>query len=511
LEYDYLIRVYRHLDGGRREVMVGTAYPVAAGRILTARHVLADNEGAIDPSKLEITWFYHKQDELRFRSNPASVQLIWDGLKNGGETGKWDAVILKCEFPRDVKVATPILEKRTPAAHEEWESRGFPAIGIRDTDLEPTSLQGRTCGCHEADRKFQVIADGKGRDARGWRGASGAPVFVRGRILGLIIESCELTEGARIDAIPILRLLEISSFRDAVSFPATDRASIDTTRFKSKIVDILEKAPQALNLLETMTGNVDFQGEPISLRAKDGAIRSRASQLVDDLFSDFHCGKRLLEIALNECSNLKDSAVESTIMDVAYLFFPACFARNESENILTAYRSKGTALIDAKAASVASIELRMAAIEGRAADYDLDQTREDGPVGRKKIHDPPSFALEAIRSREFPEAFAKLLFERTFSRVQYRVKDYLSFRERINKQIELGKSPEGAPYIVLCDPGDKINAALTEEEINVIAQELRAQYDNLMVTSVSAEVAIIDRELEYLDWFWKKFRKNERR
>jgi hypothetical protein len=192
---------------------------------------------------------------------------------------------------------------------------------------------------------------------------------------------------------------------------------------------------------------------------------------------------------------------------IAYLYFPACFARDESEIVLTEFMQGVSELIDVKAATLASVELRMAAIEGRAVDFDPDQTRADGPVGRKKIPNPPSFALEAMRTKQFDEDLAKLLFERTSSHAGYGIEEYASYQDLIDEEIAIGNDPDGSPYFVLNDRADEHNSRLTKNEMTDIAHELRTRYKNLLITHLSEDPALIRRERKYLDWFWKTFTK----
>jgi hypothetical protein len=108
-----------------------------------------------------------------------------------------------------------------------------------------------------------------------------------------------------------------------------------------------------------------------------------------------------------------------------------------------------------------------------------------------------------MREDEFREAFAKLLYEKISSGVRRRIKRYSDLRETINAQLEIGKRPQGAPYIVLGDLGDNNNSQLTDAEMAAIAHELRGQYSNLMVTYVSDDVELVKLEMKYLDWLFE--------
>ena len=502
MNFDYLIRVYRYYSDNKDRVKVGAAYPVAPSFILTARHVLADKGFDIDLAQIEITWFYkYNQDGKKYRSDPCSFNICWDGSKDSGDGHYWDAVILKCNFPNDISVKPTVLSQTVPTALKCWESRGFPAIGERNEDLTPTSLQGETFACHKEDKIFQVTATAKGKDAKGWRGASGAPVFVDNKIQGLLIESCESTEGARIDALPMHKLLGFPSFRKAIGFPNL-LVNIAPERFKERIINVLKHNSNVLDLLGRIAKDNKFIGKPISMCE---GMSDKAVYIVDHMFQEFDCGKDLIELALNECEILNLREEEFVLLQIVYLYFPACFAREESEFILEEYESK-VSLLDSRAASSASIEFRMAAIEGRAANFDLDQTGQDGLVGRKKIHDPPAFPLEADWNTEFKKAFAKMLFEKSTSSVRYKVKNYLSEKilNTINDKLKIGRGKQGVPYLVLGDPDDKHNKNLTDEKCQQTAKNIKNLFSNLAIFSVSEDDEVIDREVDYLDWFWEK-------
>ncbi len=482
---------------------IGTAYPIARDRILTARHVLAAKGETIDLSKIELTWFHlPKIDGKRIRADPQKVKIAWDG----GDTG-WDAVILECPFPEGVSLSSDLLSRGRPETDARWQSLGFAATGEREEGREPQPLKGAVYACADKDRVFHLGIDDAAAFADDWKGASGSPVFVGNRIMGIIVRNIPPFEGRRIEAIPMFRLLQTPEFRNAVGLPERDRIAIDPARFQAKIVAILKRESSVLELWEEMRSQPDFVGKAISVSCGSDAVERRAEHVVKNMFNDFDSGKRLLQLAMDECRTSGDETTKNHLHQVAYLYFPACFSREDSEAVLTNYMHGTSELIDTLAASVASIEFRMAAIEGRPADFDPDQTRDDGPVGRRKIHDPPPFALEAICTEEFREAFAKLLFEKAFSNVKYKVENYAAFRKQIDKQIKIGSDPKGCPYIVLNDPGDKNNSHLTKDVMAEISRELRSQYKNLFITHVSDDPEIVIRELEYLDWFWKTFSK----
>ncbi len=274
---------------------------------------------------------------------------------------------------------------------------------------------------------------------------------------------------------------------------------ISSGALKSTIIAILERSPETLAHLETTTGHEEFLRRPISTPCGAVDTRPRAEHMVNNLFADFACGQRLLQLALGSADAPGQEAQKEALLYVGRLYFPACFAPEDTERVLADYKAR-KALIDSRAATVPSAELRMAAIEGRPVQFDDDQKKSGRLVGKKQIHAPPPFALEALCDQQFLEALAKLLFERTSSGVKYPIMDFRRHRDAINKKLEVGKHPEGASYLVFGDPDDKKNERLKGDEIKGISEALKKEYPNLMIMSTSGDVGnIVDREMEYVD------------
>ncbi len=299
----------------------------------------------------------------------------------------------------------------------------------------------------------------------------------------------------------------IAFLQDEILKSPSGETPINSGVFKSSIIAILESSPEALALIESKTAHEDFRGKPISVPCGEADPRRRAEHVADNLFEDFDRGQRLLQLALGSTDAPGQEAEREAVLDIACLYFPACFAPEDSEKILADYRARKE-LIDARAATAPSAELRMAAIEGRPAQFDDDQKKSGRLAGKKQIHSPPPFALEGMRDQQFLEALAKLLFERTSSGVKYPIKDFRKHRGAINKKLEVGKHPDGVPYLVFGDPEDKKNEQLTGDEAKDISKALKGEYSNLMIMSISGDIGdIVDREIAYVDWFWEQFKK----
>lgn len=151
--------------------MIATGYPVARNRILTARHPFYPDEGpARDPAfPIEIRWHY------------PGAALDWQAAEDiAWESECWDLVLLDCQFPADVAA-----------------NRGFLSEALR----------------------FAVSEAAGPATEDAWKGASGAPVFVDWRILGVIASVPPDLRARRLDVVSMWRVLrEEADFRREIGF-----------------------------------------------------------------------------------------------------------------------------------------------------------------------------------------------------------------------------------------------------------------------------------------------------
>jgi hypothetical protein len=200
-----LVQVFTHTGGGRGKIATG--YPVAPGRVLTARHAL-HGDGAT--GEIEVRWYNLEGDARRWR--PASV--CWEGADGV------DAALLACEFPAGAAAAPYLISCSMPSHLYDWISTGFAAVGSRDDVTPPVPLRGRILPLADglASGTFELGVDYAASAATDWQGASGGPVFVGHRILGVVASSQRLFQGRRATATATCRLLEAPEFRAALNY-----------------------------------------------------------------------------------------------------------------------------------------------------------------------------------------------------------------------------------------------------------------------------------------------------
>jgi hypothetical protein len=237
-----LIEIYVPTNASPHTGRIGTGYPIAKDRILTARHVLFP-KGQDPDAEFQIRWHHWRNlNKSAGRWHKVSRdQIIWPG------TEALDAAVIAFPFPEEVN-AWRGLSARNPATDTPWESEGFPAVGRRN-DKTRVAVPMRGMLYKRADRAPDWWLDvaGKPEVEENWAGASGSPVFVLSRVVGIISKVPPGFAGGRLLAVPASRLLEEPAFCTAIGYrPSTDR--------HARLVQVLQStrdvSPVAIGALE---------------------------------------------------------------------------------------------------------------------------------------------------------------------------------------------------------------------------------------------------------------------
>ena len=189
---------------------IGTGYPIAKNRILTARHVLFPKD--LNPAAdFKIRWHYWRDS-----GKPAGQwqtvgrdRIVWPG------TTELDAAVIELTFPEEVNDWRS-LSARNPATGTPWESQGFPDVGKReDSSRVPVPIRGGTYKRADRAKECWLDVTAPPQVAADWQGASGSPVFVLSQIVGIIIEVPPGFSGM-LTALPASRLLDEPAFCAAI-------------------------------------------------------------------------------------------------------------------------------------------------------------------------------------------------------------------------------------------------------------------------------------------------------
>lgn len=184
-----VVRLRTPPKGGGPPFRFGSDYLIGPGKVLTAAHTLRPpGDDALPP-----------------QVGDRCQVLPWHG---DAEHGWLDSQVESCESLPDLAVVsvpgldqpvTPVRWGRLDEGSEplRWEAIGFPVAGLSDSGREPESAWGDVSPATEAfgGRLGLVI---RSRDAQvtergtsGWAGLSGAAIFCRDRLVGVVIEDPE--------------------------------------------------------------------------------------------------------------------------------------------------------------------------------------------------------------------------------------------------------------------------------------------------------------------------------
>jgi hypothetical protein len=193
-------------NGEKKYDRFATGYPIAQDRVITAGHVLSGDYNFI---------------EVRFRNSKenASVipaQRVWQG------SAKFDVAVLSCPIPKDVP-GNPILLDNYDFSLTRGRVIGYPRVNdqqnkpgdkrkLCDEPGELSALE-RIASHFEFGVNYDFRAQGEG-----WKGLSGAPVFLESRIAGIVQEYLGYATVAKFRVVAMCRLLEDPSFRAAIGW-----------------------------------------------------------------------------------------------------------------------------------------------------------------------------------------------------------------------------------------------------------------------------------------------------
>ena len=344
----------------------GTGYPLRKDLILTARHVVC-------PQDRDNT----QPIEIRFENqdwHPCGSELAWES------DADLDVALIQCDFPNSfTKEVFGFLSTDRPQDHSQWSSAGFADAGIVDRNKKPrlVSVSGEVYSAPDSDNQFELGAVFPPDLQEGWRGISGSPVFVHGRIIGVIVVCPPNFRAARLRASPVWKLLEDPKFREAVGYEDQIKRR---EKFENRIVQILEESEVAIQILGKKFN------PPLNSVGIDRIGQAR------------NCAHRLLDLgvadAIQACKNAHDDLVEQrriddtrVITDLLQLLIPAIYDHGVIEAVRNRRFDVDAALIELPAGLRSVAEVIMAGSDRRATCFRDD--RERFPEGIYSLPLPP--------------------------------------------------------------------------------------------------------------------------
>jgi hypothetical protein len=208
--FDLLVEVFAAASETAESCGFGTGYPVARSRIITAGHFLNHGSGYV---KVRL-----KQSNLGDALIPVDG-VTWDGRSDG-----FDVAILACsKLPADLFWEIPLLETM-PIADTAANGMGYPLKSHTQDQSRPASISGKIKPMPSRYNDYELGCDDRmGNDRyqwtpEHWKGVSGSPIFVDGKLAGVIKthEDTNVFDHFRVTA--ICRLLGCPKFLEAIGW-----------------------------------------------------------------------------------------------------------------------------------------------------------------------------------------------------------------------------------------------------------------------------------------------------
>lgn len=373
-------------DRGGRGGKIGTGYPVGHDLLLTSRHVVRD-EGRDRRHPITIRWWgLPKESESSRVELPIEDDgVVWEG---GGEL---DAILLRCPRPAEVGRGYGIVSEDKPARNLSWESHGFPEAGAYDDDRRAVGFSGNVYPDPDPTNPFELSVEANPLEGQ-WGGASGMPVFVNKRILGIVRKRPPNYEGARLLATPSWCLIDDQAFRDAIGF---DCQKERRSKFRRRLIRALRNA---LLAAEALADKLDLRDVVVADRPDETAT-ALAEHLLD---LDMDLAIRGLRDAHREIRDeLEDEGgpelarADTALIDVAQLIVPTLYDHGVIEWVRIQSGEAGPALVFLPAGNHTVAEIIMAGSDRRHTRFRPRQREEDHPAGEFSLPHVPEAGMDA--------------------------------------------------------------------------------------------------------------------
>lgn len=430
------------------DVDVATGYPVGSDLVLTARHVLEAEDRDRD-RRILIRWhdYPHGPIDGCFELEPDAV--VWQGA------GELDAAVLRVPRPADARGQAFISNDR-PQPWMEWQSAGFPEASVVRSQSRPSSFGGRLHSMAENWPAFDLDVRSAPCEEKGWRGASGMPIFVGSTIIGLAREVIPKEGPGRIHATPSFKLLEDATFRKLVGY---DERVRQHDRVRRELLR-LKRSDAACDLLAEKLDEIG-RGEAIASHLTGCTSPDKAEILASALLmtplDEVINALGEARLTLNERIETGDDAevVEATaaldvLAEASHAVMPFLFdfgvVRKAREKL-----ANGLELIDLPAGIDTVAELVMASVDERKAEFRERRFRDDA-TGKRALPAPPEGGRDDKAREHFMDYMKGKFSHADVSTFRRAIDDYLA------KFLQTSPVPSGG------DPSARIKLVADEYE-----------------------------------------------
>ncbi|MCP4407994.1 MAG: hypothetical protein GY807_09605 [Gammaproteobacteria bacterium] len=381
MDKNLLVQIF--VSTGVDEGEIATGYPIAKNRILTARHALYPD--GQQPHSIEVRWCHLTGSARSWR--PATF-VEWDG------SDEFDVALIECEFPEKVDRLGIVSEgKLSNKMH--WCSAGFARAGERDDgECRSVGMKGEVFSMADSEPEFELGAKYEVSHDEQWKGASGSPVFVGDKIIGVIVSCPENFDARRLRATPLWKLLQEPGFCEAIGYGKRKERLAWARR---ELTSILKRSTEATEKLADR------------LRLDTRLGQNRAENLAEALLN--HDIEQILDITYQVAKELLQGgnkpAVDA-VRQVMSTILPAIFDHGIIESVRTQKSAFSCVTVSLPIATKTVTEIVMAGVDRRAAKFhmafDIQKPEKRRLEAAFRIELPPEVGLDRSRS-DFINAF----------------------------------------------------------------------------------------------------------
>ncbi len=220
---------------------VGTGFPIASERVLTAAHVL---NGWDRSRPIKLSWIHSKLEPCPSK---------WEDAKAAHRLGgamcqQIDVALIECNVPAEVRPILTLSEQTHALGNLEWESEGFAeAAGVyADKYGKSFAMSGKVLIKPTRDIRFELTNLHAPNAPSGWKGASGSPVVVGRTIVGVITHNAGIEDPKTLWFTPVARFIDDPKLQELCGY---DERLVRRQAFLELIKKLLDRHPSARDAL----------------------------------------------------------------------------------------------------------------------------------------------------------------------------------------------------------------------------------------------------------------------
>lgn len=475
------------------------------GHLLVPRFVLVEADRNADGQSNTVSLSWDQITSLGDVGDKTNAIIRWDG----GDKGSVAILAGSFSQPRNAKSFQELVASSAPEPGDRWLGASFRRSGDRPANCVPEiDLKGTVRDKSESGDRLFLRVERQRNDVRWDECALGAPIFVGGFLAGFIIRLPTDDVDTHIEAISISALRKDPAFCRETGL--IDENSIDLRRFADAISNKLQTEESVVKKLAKLLAEPPFDkitDTPVTIGGEKEAANRLAGLFIE---GEFSLVMRLLAKAHAELDPLKEDKARQVLSEICHWFVPASYDRQGSCIMIQAYRDGNTKLIDSLATNDIAAEIRMAAAEGRSAEFSI-RREHDGDLkvsGLNKVHPTITYGLGQTKEHQLVTSIVSELFERygyettTSNDVEPYIDD---LKMSIRESIEDGQP---APYSLIGnDPGKE---TISRDECLKVADIIKRRLPDIAILMLSRDTEIERRENRELRTFKDLLKKRKK-